>query len=450
MENEGFDAIVVGAGMAGLACAGELVLQGARPLLICETEEVGAQYRTQWVGKNRGILQTPTWQNGWGGGWWYPLVRALNIPVRLGATPDLGCLDWGSRKYTKIPYCPTASAITDVIIQTSPLPIDAIRGAFEQLTHAALAIPWEDLLEMHQVPMAEWLTDQGADEMVQQLMVVLLANLNGIPVDEAQELSVFGAWGTLRTVLCREGTYMHVEPDCREGLCIPIAQEVERRGGSVWRGRRVAQVLTDGGRVGGVVMEDGVEVRAPIVAIATGNKRISALLDPLPPEVEEPLAYSARFTSQDFCLYTVLDKPVVSRDMERFVFVVGTDGTNLGYSYPIHLYPGAAEPGRQFVATIKQLSGEAALREEKEIYDEMRELCEALYPGFAEATVDSATLKHRYQWSGGTLVGPKVPRTVESVEGLWFVGDGSWPVRALWMDGAASAGILGARAMAEA
>jgi len=44
------------------------------------------------------------------------------------------------------------------------------------------------------------------------------------------------------------------------------------------------------------------------------------------------------------------------------------------------------------------------------------------------------------------VVGPKLPRKAESIDGLWFVNEAS-PTAALWMEAAASAGIMGAREM---
>src|SRR5205085_1320270 len=86
MARAEFDKVVIGAGMAGLACAGELVRNGERPLLICETKEVAAMYAVQEIGANsRAFVQHLTWQPSWGGGggWWYPLARALDVPLHL-------------------------------------------------------------------------------------------------------------------------------------------------------------------------------------------------------------------------------------------------------------------------------------------------------------------------------------------------------------------------------
>jgi choline dehydrogenase-like flavoprotein len=83
MSEDQFDVIVVGAGMAGLACAAELTLRGKRPLLICETKEVAQTLHTVWVDGNRGLMHHPSIQTGWGGGWWNHLVRQLDIDVNV-------------------------------------------------------------------------------------------------------------------------------------------------------------------------------------------------------------------------------------------------------------------------------------------------------------------------------------------------------------------------------
>ena len=51
------EVVVVGAGIAGLACAGTLVLEGHDTLLIAETPEVGWNLRPVEVEGNRGYVQ---------------------------------------------------------------------------------------------------------------------------------------------------------------------------------------------------------------------------------------------------------------------------------------------------------------------------------------------------------------------------------------------------------
>jgi hypothetical protein len=77
----------------------------------------------------------------------------------------------------------------------------------------------------------------------------------------------------------------------------------------------------------------------------------------------------------------------------------------------------------------------------------MIDLNEELYPGFKAAIVDVVKDSHKHHWLSPLHVGPKLPRTIDSVTGLWFVGDGSTPVGAVYSEAATSAGVLGARAM---
>lgn len=453
MGDDQFDAIVVGAGLAGLSCAAELVLHGQRPLLISETKEVGATFAVTEVGgpKNLGFLQHMVWNIGWGGGWWYPLARALNIPLRFYPSMPLAATVRGTGRVVDIPYCTSAAALTDTLLEALPIPgLDALRGPFEKVMQAALAIPYQELVKMDRVPLAEWLPDQGADEMISAMVLSFCGNLQELKMADAIEhLSVFGGLSGPRAYLCNEANVVTAVPDIRNGLCIPLAGAIEQRGGTVWRGRRVLKVLVEGDKARGVVLVDGTEMRAPVVAIACGNSRIAGILDPLPDEVQAPLAYSEQTASQDFCTYAVLDKPVVPREHDRFLGVINPeDGSNVQWAWPLHAAaPWTCEPGMQMLASqsfysAKEVAGAGG---EEAIYAEMAKVNEEIYPGYQEATVAFATQRHRHHWMTPLMVGPKLSRTIDSVRDLWFVGDGSTPVGGAFMEAAASAGILGAR-----
>src|SRR3989442_85355 len=127
--------------MAGLCCAGELVLQGARPLLISETKEVGFALRAQMVEGNRGIIQAPTWQVGWNGGWWPTLARRMNIPVQV--PKGFGVLDYlpvmeGMDEIFDLPQCSiSAAALADTLATLFP-PLAELKSEFSRVLHEAL------------------------------------------------------------------------------------------------------------------------------------------------------------------------------------------------------------------------------------------------------------------------------------------------------------------------
>jgi hypothetical protein len=86
-----------------------------------------------------------------------------------------------------------------------------------------------------------------------------------------------------------------------------------------------------------------------------------------------------------------------------------------------------------------------------EIFTRLADLTASFQPGYKNAAVtDRYTHKAGHLWFEPLCVGPKLPRTIDSVEGLWFVGEGSTPTGGIWMEASASAGILGARQMAAA
>jgi phytoene dehydrogenase-like protein len=455
-----FDAIVIGAGAAGLCCAGELVLRGLRPLLICETKEVGWTLRSRWVGKNRGVCQHPVWQPA-GEVSWYQLVRALNIPVRISPLHyPLEITIHGSGVFHDVDYCSSAAALGELFARVfagSPLPMAQIQGPFEKIAQIGLAIPYPELRKLHRVSMAEWLAEQGADEMLTQIMLALASVVGELPLEAGTEMSVFGFWALIRSLVCGEQPYMLVYPDAQEGLCVPLARAIERGGGVVSRGHKVQCVPTEQGKVGTVVLEDGTEFWAPVVAIATGNSRIPALLDAVPAQVEEALTYAAKFSNTtDVVTYTLLDKPVVPPARDRFTAVLNPDDLTrpfLQYSWPLHsIVPWCTEPGKQFLLSQRLYTSDAevaAAGSRDDIVAAIHALNEDLYPGYNDAIEDVGVLSHRHHWSAPFLAGPKLPRTVADVDGLWFVGDGSTPIDGVYFEAAASAGILGARSIVE-
>jgi hypothetical protein len=456
LDNMQFDSIVIGAGMAGLCCAGELVLQGKRPLLICETKEVGAVFAVETLKeKNTAFVQHIVWQNGWGGGWWYQLARDLNVPLRLHHGLDFEIRIQGTDQKAATPLAVSAAALTDVITGAFPFP-DAARQNLERVLGAALAIPYQQLVEMHDIHLATWLTEQGADDMVAAAILALCGQTNDLTVDLAREhLSVFGGLGVLRILMCGEGSLPICYPDIRAGLCIPMAKAIEQRGGAVWRGRKAAQVMVEAGKAVGVRLQDGTEVRAAQIAIAAGNPRIPALLDPLPPEIVNVLNYTSGIDMMDFNQFYLLDREVVSARQERKVTCT-FDPVTMSVAQIHTVISGAApwtvEPGKQLV-----LGHTALLPEDVEklggidaVYARMLERSDDQYPGLKDALEATARMEHRHHWFNPICVGPKLPRTVASVAGLWFVGDGSRPCAGIWTEAAASCGILGARAMVEA
>lgn len=435
------------------------MLQGQRPLLICETAEVGALFRLKTLGdNNRFFMQFATWQLGWGGGWWYQMARRLNVPLKIHQGLSWSMTFRGSGNIVPLALPGSASGFVEILADTFGVPIDgATREQIERIMHEALCMPYEELYEMNRVPLADWLAERDADEFVTMLFLTFCGFPNDMTPEMArQHCSVFGGLATLRIMFCNEGLLPVVYPNPREGICIPMAKEIERHGGEVWRGKKVDKVLIDGGRVTGVAFQDGTEVRGSSVAIATGNGRIPALLDSLPQELVEPLAYTDSIALYDFNTYFLLDRSFIQPTNRAIAsFDLATMSVH-HWVWPLTgVAPWTTEPGKQLAGThvCYTAEGVAAQGGHDAIYAALLERSEELLPGFTATVEDSVNYMSSptgTAWLAPVTAGPKIPRTVDSVEGLWFVGDGSEPCRGIWSEAAASCGILGARAMYKA
>ena len=460
-----FDVIVVGAGMAGLCCAGELVLQGARVLLLPETKEVGVAVRPHMVDGNRGIMQGPTNMIGWGGGWWLPLARRLNADISIPDGFNAPFFDWsveGLGQVWPVTQCsPTPAAMAKLIGDLFGRMDAGLRDQFlddgERVLTKALAIPYAELARMDRVPTAQWVEDQKTNPAVALVINALSMGVLGSTMEFATEhISMLGTFGILRAMLCGEANFGFPYPDNRDGMAIPLAKAIEGNGGTIWRGRKVAELGISNNRVDRVLLADGTEARAPLVALACGNPRIAAILDPLPPEAEPAITYSTKYLPhRDFHLFSVMNEPVLPQESRRWVGVLPTGGY-MSWFAPMHaLIPWSVkEPGTQFVlgACAIPVSDveQGKYGTEDQIYGHLTDLMESIWPGYQRAagTTERAAHKSGHLWFEPLCAGPKLPRTIDSVSGLWFVGEGSAPTEGVWMEASASAGILGARQMA--
>lgn len=463
MSSNEFDVVVVGAGVAGLCCAGELVLAGARTLLISETKEVGFAIKPHVVDGNTAVMQAPTHMVAWGGGWWPSLARRLNADVHApNGFNSLGynlAIEGTGQVHGLTQGAPTGKALNAALAglasQIDPGMAVAFDKECERVLHAALAIPYTELPKMHRVPMSEWLDEQGANDLLKQVFYMIGAGMIGSTSDFCRrEASVYGILGLMRALFCAEATFGWVYPDNRTGLAISLADAIEGNGGTVWKGRKVAQLRTEGDRVTGVVLDDGTEVTAPTIALACGNSRTMELLPTPPPEVAEALNYSEKtLPHHDFHLLSVLDNPVLPADFTSWVGVLNLQGSLLAWLTPIHaVSPWSVQPGKQFVESAFCCPADEVDSAENggpdKIFSRLESLTESFYPGFLEATSVSERYtpnKPSHLWFEPLCSGPKLPRTVSSVDGLWFVGEGSAPSCGIYMEGSASAGILGAR-----
>ena len=446
------EVVIVGAGIAGLGCAGTLVLEGHDTLLIAETPEVGWNLRPVEVEGNRGYVQHPVWQISAGGGWWYNLAREIGADVTFHVAPPVDLTARGSGKIDKLPTCASATAMAGVFASLSPIPLDDVLPEFERVLATALAIPYDELTRMDQVPISTWLEEQEVNPILAHGILTFAANLCETTVDVAREhMSVFAVWGMTRSLMCGEGPLVNPEPDPWNGLAKPLAEAIERRGGIIQRSSKVARVLVEDGRATGVELADGGEVRANTVVLATGTSRVAKLLESPSAEVQAAIDHARELHGEDVCTYTVLGKPVSG--IETYTAITGPDGSNLALLFPMHeLAPAHCVPGKQFIAAQAFYTPEEyeAIGGREGAVEQLNELQEEMFPGFRGAAEAQHVQRHRHHWMTQFTHGPRLPERDPATDGLWFAGDGSRPIAGVAVEAAASAGVLRGRAIAAA
>jgi hypothetical protein len=449
-----FDVVVVGAGVAGVCCAGELVRLGLRPLLICETKEVAYNIRPIWIKGNRAVIQSTVICPTMSGGYWLPVAKALKAKLgALTAQGPWGVAVWGDRQIRN-PYqwCLSSTSMLEALEAILPTPLGEHRDGVREVLDAMLADPFEDLTKLDGQMWTDWLAAQTTNDFVTQIFHMVAAWVAVVTPDKIPLLSAYGVVALVRAFLAGDAYIPDAYPDLREGIFVPMARAIEEQGGEVWRGRKVARILTDGGQVSGVRLEDGTEVHCPIVAIATGNSRIPHFFDPLPPEVEKLGSVHGEHSMMGYYNISLLTKEVLPPEFQSFTGVLSFDPAWSQWMWPSHLRaPWGVEPGKQVLVSARYTPKQevADMGGVDVLYERMREVEEFYFPGCQDAVEERINLEHGGMWYSQVFAEDRLDRRSESVEGLWYVGEGSRPLPSIWTEAAAGAGVLGARSIAE-
>src|SRR5581483_5963990 len=275
---------------------------------------------------------------------------------------------------TEIPECASAAALAELLAEMSPVPLGSSRGCLERVLFAGMSIPPAQLSSMRQVRLVDWLAEQGADEVTAAIFVALGCNLTYLDAAMAAEhLSVFGLFAPVRSFFCSEAQTCSIRPDPRNGLFIPLAQAIEQRGNSVWRGSRVAEIVVRHGVATGVALGDGREATAPVVASTFGSSRLSDVLDPLPDEVRQVSKYEEELGGLSEYTFYALTEHAKDPAPYRWIVTLGEDGSFVQADWnTAALAPWCVPEGMQLIgsevvlseAAVEAIGGPAVLHEE--------------------------------------------------------------------------------------
>ncbi|MDQ4132518.1 MAG: FAD-dependent oxidoreductase, partial [Actinomycetota bacterium] len=323
MSVAGSPVVVVGGGLAGLACAFELRARNV-PVLLLEAGAVVGGRTASWIedgmpvesGLHRFL------------GFFKALPRLLErVGVDLG---EMVC--WEDEIEIRLP-----DGGPQGIIGMSPVhkPVRTLTGF---LANNDLLSPLDKLAlgrfftaglrdyvrrfdELDNQTVAAYAKAHGVgDQAIHNLLVPLTAGLFFIPPERFSAGIFFGllAPGVPRVHQMRLGAYMG---GMTEVMCAPIAEAIEERGGEIRTSAEVEALVVDGDRVTGVTV-NGNTINASHVVVATSIKPAQDLLRPrfgghpwFTPWLSMP-------TTPSVTVQLELDRPTT--DLDRTVFGPGT------------------------------------------------------------------------------------------------------------------------------
>lgn len=242
-----YDAVIIGAGIGGIAAGVKLVLAGYKPLILEKQNVIGGRY---YAGDYKGYrLTTGAWFVNSDRGAIMQLAKDAGVEskVEIGEAPTPYWKYWIDGKYCEMPEKGGVKALISMVEE----PDEAARIA-NILTKA---LRWQEPSD--NMSFKEWLSAYTSNEKIFKMYDMALCDVTGvrtnaIPAGEfIRILRYIGAAGS-KWVLPRG----HLGP-----LVDALADVIKSKGGELWTKTRVKKIIVDDMVVKGVVIEkDGKEM----------------------------------------------------------------------------------------------------------------------------------------------------------------------------------------------
>jgi hypothetical protein len=443
-----FEVVVAGGGAAGMCCAAALAEQGHLVALVPEAESLEWSVRED-IPAVRTMTDELFNHHEWSGGAWLSLARRLDLSVELSCdrSTELMIDNVDGVEHFLQPVLIGPGALADSympILARVGIDVSEVRSEYHGVLTELLSIELPELGAHFSVGFSDWLDHRGASPLVGLTLNAYVANLLFLPHDLCSEhLSVAAAVAALRGKCLGGGHRMSALPNAREGLFERFAGYIESKGGHVERSSFLAGVQLGEGPTHGVRLTSGEVLTAEMVAVAVPGARLGRYLDPLPDSVHTAVKYQSELTLMDSFIATRLGEPVAyTRAMS---YLADTQAECIQVMHPMHLVaPGAVPPGEQLVVTQSYRSahddGATA-----ELVAAQNAATERIFPGFAHATIETDAWQVPRHSLAALAHGPKIPRTIDGVAGLCFIGEGSDPAEGLLgAEAGAATGLAGA------
>jgi len=272
MANNKYDVAVAGSGVGGLCAVGLLARYGYKVLLVEKLDRLGGRYSTiemEGFKVPTGAMGVPS-----RGGVIAEIFKEVGADynIREIGAPSM----WIEGGWHQLPEKGQIKALLTILdtIGASKARIvgHLARGtATEKILGAFRQGKTEPVDPTSQLSVRDWLKQYTDDERVLQVFHSVTSSFTAVNDFEYPVSSFFAYLSSAQGGL----HYVGIAPQGNAELCNSLAATIKARGGDVWTGSPVEQILIDKGRVKGlVVSRDGnrVEVEAAILVSDLGPK----------------------------------------------------------------------------------------------------------------------------------------------------------------------------------
>lgn len=464
--SEKFDTIVVGAGFAGLVCAGYLAKGGQKTLLLEKGPVVGGRAASHGFNGFNPVTHLPlvmTALNGGLGYGWAKAAKEFGADVRLHFSREPRMYFRGSAKpFLTVPKCLTTSAAVDWMLEflESARPefvVDGLKDELMPMVDEILNKPFKEMCtEWDEVSVKDWVESRSKSPSVKYLFSSLWAGCSWFAdANMTWEMGSMGKGAVMfRIWIGGEGAMGIAVPDLEKGICVPIADAITANYGCDIRlSNTVSEVLIENDKAVGVVIKHEGEpdeiIHADRVVLATTWLDYLSLFKAMPPSLGKTLQAPLGVKNGSTFLITTLNDSI---DLDGAFFLAYDPETGSS------IMGGCAQNIEQpwNVPAGKQLIWSYSVRSEADFNDlglegvasSMNEVLEEVFPGFKSAIefqtpAKGACYPSHYRFTSL----PKVQIKSPDIEGLYFCGEHVGPMYGQITDGTASTGALAAKAI---
>ena len=446
------DALVVGAGVAGLRCALALADAGMKVLVLEASPHAGGR-AASWTDETTGMqvdigphVLTSEHRN------------FMAMLQRLGTADKV---EWQRRPLVTLQ---DGRGVLRMPSPRLPPPLHGISLAARALTRLSfrdgwshLRIAWRaarlnerTLRELDVEEAHAYLRDMGVRPAAVEWFwrSAMLALLN-VPLEQCSAASMMRVF---RLMLGRSGYHFGFPRVALAQLYVPgCCRAVVRSGGQVLFGARVRRLRIAHGRIFGVEMEDGHFIDAPHTVLALPPSELAAIAGESREPALEPLATAARYfrPSPYISTYVWFDRPVTT---ERFWARVWTpQGLNTDFYNLSRIRPALAGEPSVIAANAIGPMARGDWPDGRIVEHTINEVKE-----FAPLARQAHVVHARVHRTPMAIPQPRPgtealrPRNETPVAGLWIAGDWTDTSLPFSMESAARSGALAAEAVLQA